>query len=293
MLLQDMEKVYTTEDKSISTPRKKMPIIRKPGEIVFPKHMRPTSIVSTVSLQVECDQQNVAEQEITVLHLSEVKPEINIQGHSILDKLCEQLDRVENKLDLAIATLHQHEASMRTLKRNVKDIRNEVRNRTRTPAPGTTVTEDKSYQKRRREALVIFPVADDSALQQLEDGVKTNEVMRNELIDLFNEAPSVGTYEYLRRNVQCLFLNTAKYTWTGKQGNNSPSLPPSNPACELRSIEILIECCLQRFRNSQKFVGKELRRALQNFNENMVLRIKRQQEKMMKNCGASKSRSSE
>lgn len=244
-----------------------------------------------MNIEKQFNQRNDNEEEIAVLHVGEGTPALRIPGSSSLEKLCEQLNRVENKLDQALASLQQHDTALKALKHNVADLRNDIQDSTTQRTTADTLSDDhqtkrvkleRQSPKRKRGCLVTFPVANDSYLRHLEESIETDEELREELMERFDDAPKSCVYEYLRKNIQYLLINTSKYTWTGRPSNTGNTATPSNPACELKIVELLITCCLRKFpKTNRQFAEKEFRRGLQNFNESMVTRAKRRQEKIV------------
>ncbi|XP_055544387.1 uncharacterized protein LOC129729668 [Wyeomyia smithii] len=256
--------------------QKRTPIIRKPGEVVFLKHMRPAKESTPIIFEKELIQQNNIEEEITLLNDSD-------ETSAKLDRIGEKLNQVENKLDELLASLQQQDVVLRTLKQDVKQMQNGMRDTTTQQESFTSVTEGQPSTKRKRKfnRLVSFPISDDFSLLRLEEQILTDEEVREEVINRFHEAPTNSVYEYLRKNIECLLLNTSKYTWTGKQTRPSSPTQQANAASSLQVVELLLTCCMEVFpKQSRNFIEKECRRSLQNFNDSMINRTKRRQEKM-------------
>ncbi|XP_055640270.1 uncharacterized protein LOC129777805 [Toxorhynchites rutilus septentrionalis] len=279
-------------------PARKVPIVRKPGEIVTPVHLRPREPVkvspsvkpaSELIMKAEFEATRVGVESPTAKSSSkqlstrrsqpEPDPEVNGQydlEHSnddgidevsqdlnvsanVVGPSTEQLNRIEKKMDLILGKMNQimskltsHDGSLKLLKKRVNDLRSESVRDTQSPPP------------KRRKNLVTFPVTDDNYLLRLEELSSTDDEIQREIVTLYNDAPDSGIYEYMRKNTYALFQNTSKYTWTGRL----PSLPPTNAACKLHLIELLISCGCDKFPNSSRdHIEKEFRRALHNFNE--------------------------
>ncbi|XP_058818393.1 uncharacterized protein LOC131681569 [Topomyia yanbarensis] len=283
--------VKTPQKVEPASTMKKVPIIRKAGEIVFPVHMKMTGNVK-VSPSTPKNVQSTAKPspKNILLGLENKHKDHNetttpaASGSVSLDSLGEQMGRLENKLDQALAKLSQHDNALKILKHNVKDLRIELRNSSKVQAQIVSFTDEQMLNqnikpKRSRKRLILFPVADDHYLARLEELVQADEEMRDELIDLFNEAPNTSVYEYLRKNVHCLFLNTSKFTWTGKPATGPYPGPPSNPAYKMQLVELLLTCCADKFPNATRsFLEKEFRHALQNFNDAKMIRERRRQQ---------------
>ncbi|XP_065085694.1 uncharacterized protein LOC135707740 [Ochlerotatus camptorhynchus] len=203
-----------------------------------------------------------------------------------LASLNDKLSRIEHLLEKVVAKQGQHDAALKALKFNIKDLRIELKNSDR--QSNRNESNDSSSHpvpmKRERKRLVVFPIADDNYLLRLEDLIQVDEEIRTDLSGLFGEAPAISVYEFMRKNCHSLFEHTSKYTWTGKSAHNVPSVPPSNPAHKLAIVELLISCGCEKFPYmTRDIIEKEFRRALTNFNESRVIRLKRKMEKSSAN----------
>lgn len=199
-----------------------------------------------------------------------------------LASLNDKLSRIEHLLEKVVAKQGQHDSALKTLKFNIKDLRIELKNSYRQSSMRTESNDFSSHPvpiKRERKRLVVFPIADDNYLLRLEDLIQVDEEIRTDLSGLFGEAPAISVYEFMRKNCHSLFEHTSKYTWTGKSAHNVPSVP-SNPAHKLTIVELLIACGCEKFPYmTRDVIEKEFRRALTNFNESRVIRLKRKAEK--------------
>lgn len=204
-----------------------------------------------------------------------------------LASLNDKLSRIEHMLEKVVAKQGQHDAALKALKFNIKDLRIELKNSSDRQSWNRSSDYSNDYSshpvppmKRERKRLVVFPIADDNYLLRLEDLIQVDEEIRNDLSGLFGEAPAISVYEFMRKNCHSLFQHTSKYTWTGKSAPNLPSLVPSNPAHKLAIVELLIACACEKFPYmTRDVIAKEFRRALTNFNESRVVRLKRKAEK--------------
>ncbi|XP_058455117.1 uncharacterized protein LOC131432697 [Malaya genurostris] len=287
-----IEEVFVTDHKMKSpAAKRKIPLIRRAGEIVFPKHMKslgkikisPAPAIVKKRLEPSPEKVMFEDVEITedIENMENVEDSSQIASDSVnIEFLSEQLNRVEKKLDDVLTKLSQHDGTLKLLKHNVKDLRIEFKNSCKQQAQSSTLVDEKHFSpKRSRKRLILFPVIDDHYLARLEELVQADEEMRQELFDLYNEAPNTSVYEYLRKNTYCLFENTSKFTWTGKPATGPFPGPPSNPAYKLQLVEMLLVCCGEKFPNSTRsFIEKEFRHALQNFNDAKWMRAKRRQQ---------------
>lgn len=211
------------------------------------------------------------------------------ESSSIVDlsSLNNKLSRIEQLLEKVIAKQGQHDSSLKALKFNIKDLRMELKNSDRATSTRTEGNDSSFHPvpiKRERKRMVAFPIADDNYLLRLDELIQVDEEIRNDLSGLFGEAPAISVYEFMRKNCHSLFEHTSKYTWTGKSAHNVPSVPPSNPAHKLAIVELLIACGCEKFPYmTRDIIEKEFRRALTNFNESRVIRLKRKMEKSSAN----------
>ncbi|KAL9707173.1 hypothetical protein quinque_010691 [Culex quinquefasciatus] len=178
-----------------------------------------------------------------------------------------RMKRIESKLDMILEKLNQHDGALKVLKR--KSAHSKFRNEKTTPI------------KREKKRLVLFPVPDDNYLYRLEELIQTDDDIREEVITLFSDGPTTSLYDFLRRNMANLFENCSKHTWTGKPPHNSnPDAPPPLPACNMNLIEILVATTCDKFPHlTRDSIEKELRRALQNFNEAHTTKLNRRKVK--------------
>ncbi|XP_055640455.1 uncharacterized protein LOC129777905 [Toxorhynchites rutilus septentrionalis] len=313
-------KAFVNKSDELQIPVKKVPIVRKPGEIVTPIHLRKLepgkvsppikkAIVVTPKVKTEWtrvaapgavstpkqlltrrlepepepepdpdgDEQFDVEEEGQDDGIDEVSQDM-IVSDNMVSSSTEQLSRIEKKMDLILSKLNEHDGALKLLKYNINDLRTEMRNSTKI---SESVYETQAAPiKRERKRTVVFPIPDDNYLFRLEELSLADDEIRNELVDLFNDAPDSSIYEYMRKNAYSLFENTSKYTWTGKPSNSLPSMPASNPACKLHLVELLISCGCDKFHNSSRDnIEKEFRRALNNFNDTKYAKRKRKLEK--------------
>ncbi|XP_058818394.1 uncharacterized protein LOC131681570 [Topomyia yanbarensis] len=276
--------------------KRKAPIVRQAGEMVVPKHLKSTGEQPAVSHSPKAEWTRVAPPGVsTVLRASQANekdssngvyekeedeqfvlplPDLSASELDQTDSSKGQLDRIEQKMDRMIAMLTSHESSLSVLKCNVKDLRVAVQNIPKLPSEESFAADVKStIVPRSQRRIVFFPVSDDAYLLRLEELVQFDEGTRNELVSLYHEAPRTSLYEYMRKNVSCLFENTAKYTWTGRPPNSAPHGPPSNAAYKMNLIELLITSAHAMYPSvTRDFVEKEFKRALTNFNESRYKR---------------------
>ncbi|XP_055600659.1 uncharacterized protein LOC129749651 [Uranotaenia lowii] len=290
---------------------KKVPVLRKPGEVITPLGKRqPVGNASTSGMQNKALPAG-KHSEWSRVPGPWTKPMMSSASQSIFPKLehmqneshgddyhddeeletppctscySKQMERIESKLDFILSKLSVHDDSLKVLKYNIKDLRVELKNSNK-PTTAETSSSAPSLEsfhiamKVERKRTIIFPISDDNYLLRLEELVQADENIRCEIISVYNEAPQNSTYDYLRKNITNLFENASKYTWTGKPPNNTPNAPGSNAACRLQLVEILISCCNEKFPQiSRTQLQKEFRRALTNFNEARELRRRRKTE---------------
>lgn len=308
-----------------SSSGKKVPIIRKAGEVVTPMHLRnianvevspmlkpktkpnwskitppslsrkPVATTSTIKRRIsppasdDDSQSNQGEDaepvetEVLEEHLDALQEEGT--STSIYQPSEVRMKRIEQKLDLILEKLNQHDGALKVLKYNIRDLRVDLKNSTRQQAEVSTFETHHRQKstpiKREKKRLVLFPVPDDNYLYRLEELVQTDDDIREEVITLFSDGPATSLYDFLRRNMVNLFENCSKHTWTGKAPHNgNPDAPPPLPACNLSLIEVLVATTCDKFPNlTRDSIEKELRRALQNFNEAQATRLNRRKEK--------------
>ncbi|KXJ78463.1 hypothetical protein RP20_CCG004570 [Aedes albopictus] len=319
-------------DNQESPPKRKTPIIRKPGEVVTPNRKlagvvkaSPSTVQVPALVQPKVEWARVSapglKTPLTSFTITSVDgavqqdpdgdsmeayqqddddtqdPDDTEQGYEYdpvegsgsadISSLDSKLTRIERLLEKVVAKQEQHDSVLKTLKFNISDLRADMRTTVNSASAKKTSDprmSDISFRpipvKRDRKRLVVFPVADDNYLLRLDDLVKADEDIRNDLIALFGEAPTNSAYEFLRKNVQLVFVHTSKYTWTGKLINHLPHVPASNAAQKLAIVDLLISCGCEKFPHmGRDTIEKEFRRALANFNESRVVRLKRQMEK--------------
>ncbi|XP_065085693.1 uncharacterized protein LOC135707739 [Ochlerotatus camptorhynchus] len=294
--------------------KKKIPIIRKPGEIVTPVTVRPsgnvkvspsisnlsTSRALTVRSKVEWKKVEpqlskrpltpaprvvVANEETTVHPESDdVEQEHETFDHEYAEPAAinvknpqTQADRIEKKLDMILEKLNQHDATFTEIKCNIKDLRVGLKNSVndlKELPRGTSDANNGPPPKRKR--LVTFPVTDDNYLLRLEDLLQVDDNIRDEVSIIFKEAPTTSVYEFLRKNVYALFENCSKYTWTGKSSNAIPKGSSSNVASKMALVDHLITCTWETFPHlSRQSIEMDFRRALGNFNDTVYIKRKK------------------
>uniref|UniRef100_A0A1Q3F276 DUF4806 domain-containing protein n=1 Tax=Culex tarsalis TaxID=7177 RepID=A0A1Q3F276_CULTA len=313
-----------------SSSGKKVPIIRKAGEVVTPMHLRTIANVEVSPMLKPKSKPNwskitpptlkalprkpvpttsIVKQRVSPPHFDEdsrsnLDDEDPVQAEEETAEVQEQTEspddqattsktyqpsearmkRIESKLDLILEKLNQHDGALKVLKYNIRDLRVDLKNSTRQQAEVSTFEVQKHKAtpvKREKKRLVLFPVPDDNYLYRLEELIQTDDDIRDEVITLFSDGPATSLYDYLRRNMSHLFENCSKHTWTGKPPHNgNPDAPPPLPACNLSLVEVLIATACDKFPNlTRDSIEKELRRALQNFNEAHTTRLNRRKEK--------------
>ncbi|EAT34789.1 AAEL013003-PA [Aedes aegypti] len=283
---------------------RKVPIIRKPGEVVTPNRklsgvvkVSPSTVQAPTLVRPKVEWSRVPAPGLKTPLSSFTITSINggvqqdvdenrIDPYTQEDEGTQDPDEEDSKqlLERIVAKQGQHDAALKALKFNISDLRADMRSTVKTAKPKDSGSNDISFRpipvKRDRKRLVVFPVADDNYLLRLDDLLKADEEIRTDLIALFGEAPTNSAYEFLRKNVQLLFAHTSKYTWTGKLIHHLPNIPASNPANKLAIVDLLISCGCDKFPHmGRDAVEKEFRRSLANFNESRVVRLKRQMEK--------------
>lgn len=313
-----------------SSSGRKIPIIRKAGEVVTPMHLRtianvevspilkpktkpnwvkitpptlkalPRKTVATIvkrrvsSPQLDEDSQSNHDDEEPELPVGDDDIDDEPEDESPEDQATTssstyqpseaRMKRIESKLDLILEKLNQHDCALKVLKYNIRDLRVDLKNSTRQQAEVSTFESHKQKAtpvKREKKRLVLFPVPDDNYLYRLEELIQTDDDIREEVITLFSDGPATSLYDFLRRNMSHLFENCFKHTWTGKPPHNSnPDAPPPLPACNMSLIEVLLATACDKFPHlTRDSIEKELRRALQNFNEAHTTRLNRRKEK--------------
>lgn len=329
---EDTEYLVETPEKKIKMTRirqlpsssgKKAPIIRKPGEVVTPMHLRTIANVEVSPVLKPKTKPNWSKITPPTLKNLPRKPipttaaikrrlspppseddsqsnhedDQQVETEAVIEEALEEvattstyqpsearMKRIEQKLDLILEKLNQHDGALKVLKYNIRDLRVDLKNSTRQQAEVSTFEGQRQKSvpiKREKKRLVLFPVPDDNYLYRLEELVQTDDDIREEVITLFSDGPATSLYDFLRRNMVNLFENCSKHTWTGKAPHNSnPDAPPPLPACNLSLIEVLVGTTCDKFPNlTRDSIEKELRRALQNFNEAHATRLHRRKEK--------------
>lgn len=309
-----------------SSSGKKVPIIRKAGEVVTPMHLRtianvevspmlkpkakpnwskitpptvrslprkPVALPVTIKKRIspptsdddsrsQLDDEDQEQAEEAVQEQAE-SPEDQATTSTYHPSEA-RMKRIESKLDMILEKLNQHDGALKVLKYNIRDLRVDLKNSTRQQAEVSSFEVQKrknTPMKREKKRLVLFPVPDDNYLYRLEELIQTDDDIREEVITLFSDGPTTSLYDFLRRNMANLFENCSKHTWTGKPPHNSnPDAPPPLPACNMNLIEILVATTCDKFPHlTRDSIEKELRRALQNFNEAHTTKLNRRKVK--------------
>ncbi|XP_062547136.1 uncharacterized protein LOC134212882 [Armigeres subalbatus] len=298
---------------------RKVPIIRKPGEVVTPSR-KPAEVVKVSSSTLEIPalvrsrseysnalphdsktpltavKFNPTDDEVLSGSVSDAVDEFPQDDHVTQHQNSDQwhkhskfpesgdteamskLTRIEQLLEQVVAKQEEHDAALKTLKFGMKHLRADLKN---TANKAVVYARETSYQpipvKRERKRLVVFPVADDNYLLQLEDLVRDDGEIQEDVISLFGDATTKSAYDFLRKNVELLFAHTSKYTWTGKSShNNAANVQAHNPANQLAIVDVLITCGCDKFPHlGRDAIKSEFRRALANFNESRMARLKR------------------
>ncbi|XP_062547138.1 uncharacterized protein LOC134212884 isoform X2 [Armigeres subalbatus] len=215
-------------------------------------------------------------QELRKISISEVINEIKYDKNDATeDKKETQLDRIERKMDEILDRLERQETALLHMKKDIFDISSA----TKSSVVELDENEERPVKPAKRKCLVVFPVADDDYLLRLEELVSSDEDIMEDLISLYKTAPVNSAYDFLRFNINALFKNCSKYTWTGKPPNSCPTALPSKAAGSLCLIDHLIRCAAETFPHvNRDLIQKDLRRALANFNESKTKRMSRHQE---------------
>ncbi|EAT34788.1 AAEL013006-PA [Aedes aegypti] len=301
--------------------RRKIPIIRKPGEVVTPvpiqlghnPNANPLSNVQVSPLSSSSYQISTPRSIIK----ARMKPEWNkieapcktlsqtsnrrarnqtllrtkpIESITLTENMSEsvptlqnspqtQMDRIEQKMDEILNRLERHEATFQQMQSDITELRAELKTSVMNLSDhyGKQVVGSNTPAKRKR--IVVFPVADDEYFLQLEKLVETDEEVQDDLAALYRTAPTKSAYDFMRHNVNSLFKNCSKYTWTGKPSNSNPNSLPCNSAYNLALVAHLLSCASEVFPFvSRDSISKDFRRALDNFND--VMKRKKQAEKL-------------
>ncbi|XP_058455118.1 uncharacterized protein LOC131432698 [Malaya genurostris] len=279
--------------------KRKVPIIRQPGELIVPKQFKSSETV-TVSQSPSFDFPLIKKEWTRVPppgvktalkedRSAELSPETEefddetSQECDQSESSNERLDRIEKKLDRMLSILNHHDSVLKGLKWNMKDLRLEIQNMPKASTEEVYITDrDPVPVLRSNKRTIFFPIADDAYLLRLDELAQADEDTRDELTSLYDEAPSTSLYEYLRKNIGQLFQNTSRYTWTGRPSNATPMGPLSNAAHKLNIIDLLILTARDKFYNaSRDLIEREFKRALTNFNDTKYSKQKRRMEQKL------------
>ncbi|XP_053696241.1 uncharacterized protein LOC128743649 [Sabethes cyaneus] len=283
--------VRPSPNKSLSTKRK-TPIFRNPGEVVTPSSMtpkqraienssdeKPQELYKTSNIKASRKKFPTAsrkkrktpkyEPPSTSSDSDSSDSMVNYKTNNINSFTNEQLNRIELKLDTIMSRISHHDKILRSLKHSIKALQD-------TPSTSKgkhSEQEVKRPSKKRHKKLITFPVPDDCYLLRLEQLVQADKEIYEDLIDLYNQAPTTSVYEWMRKNTYALFINTSKYTWTGKMSNSVINGTASNRAQSLSVVHLLISTGCDNFPEiSKDYMEKEFRRALGNFNDTKYIK---------------------
>ncbi|XP_062539055.1 uncharacterized protein LOC134207352 [Armigeres subalbatus] len=124
---------------------------------------------------------------------------------------------------------------------------------------------------------IVLPVESQAKLDNLEIFSKQREG-RAALRKTFNDETSNDPYDFLRTNVDRVFMHAEHYSWTGKIAHNAKYEKQMRAACNLNIIRILIDVTMQRFNISRDDCIQKIVKVFQNFNAKLHARQKRAKE---------------
>ncbi|XP_055594803.1 uncharacterized protein LOC129745632 isoform X1 [Uranotaenia lowii] len=300
-----------------STSGRKIPIIRSAGAVVTPVRtaIRKPVQVSAVKIPVPSGRKPEVQHPVKDGKPSkqsyqkantDSSEEPSASNSNNAKRLNDRLAALEDKLDLILEKLDRQEKANQTFRYELKGIRQELGILTKASEeadaelqssveilyePEVDNVEDLERSPQNLElqdtnsnasepgdSLLIFPIPSQEYFERLEEILETDESMRQELFDLFDGAPKSDVYTFLRKNLDMLFSNINKYTWTGKAARNTDLIIMDVPAPTLISMRILLECAVANFgKRKRPLIEKECRKALARFNEARMHKMKRQE----------------
>ncbi|XP_062537730.1 uncharacterized protein LOC134206066 [Armigeres subalbatus] len=112
---------------------------------------------------------------------------------------------------------------------------------------------------------ICFPITNDDTLMELDVGLR-EENREKELRQLFLRQGRQSMYDFMRANVDNIFRNTSRYTYSGKAAVNSRHHDDVKNASNLNIVRILLDVAMELFKESRDSCIQTFKKALQNFN---------------------------
>uniref|UniRef100_A0A8D8P1J8 (northern house mosquito) hypothetical protein n=1 Tax=Culex pipiens TaxID=7175 RepID=A0A8D8P1J8_CULPI len=111
-----------------------------------------------------------------------------------------------------------------------------------------------------------WPIANNDDFTELENSIQENgKGVEAALVRQFKQAKKSDSKIFITENIKMLFLNTDKYTWTGRANNDGVK---SKPAENLGVIRILTECATTIFKDvNEEQITERIKKAINKFND--------------------------
>ncbi|XP_055594806.1 uncharacterized protein LOC129745632 isoform X4 [Uranotaenia lowii] len=265
-----------------STSGRKIPIIRSAGAVVTPVR---TAIRKPVQAPPSTEGSLRKVKSPVSKSVSSVVAEPKWTAEEPL-KLCDRLSVIENKLALIVKKMKDQEDVIQKLVIPSKyhnfsegDSSDSSLDETQPEEKEkqfkseTNVQKNVTYVKKliiKGDRRVKWPVADTNDLWRLEALVQDDFRVRTELCELFDRIPSNDLYRYLRKNIEMLFRNTEKFTWSGRTAHNCKYVPPNTkPASSFKTVCLLLDRAGQNFpEHNRHMIESTCQKAMIRFNDN-------------------------
>ncbi|XP_055594807.1 uncharacterized protein LOC129745632 isoform X5 [Uranotaenia lowii] len=263
-----------------STSGRKIPIIRSAGAVVTPVR---TAIRKPVQASPPLKMASVPVKQEKPLSVS---PENCLHETDSSNKPpsqpVDQIARIENQLDVILDTIGKYNEAIADTVYKMTRARQYILKCLRRMNFNQFKRSSKASPTEKRKNSVLFPIPDQEYLERLEESLETDENVTKDLIARFCMTAHSDLYRFLRRNIENLFRNTKRYSWTGKllRDDNLPKC--KIPAKNLKSMKILLKCAMEICdEQSLKHIEKTAQIALRRFTEMNLRHYKNKSKKVV------------
>lgn len=197
-----------------------------------------------------------------------VGPEQNTLSVDVSDltELFNKMDVIDRKLDMLTENGEAHSEMLRHVLTEIASVK-----------ASASVNKGDLLDYEDTTRRIVLPVESQAKLDNLEIFSKQREG-RAALRKTFNDETSNDPYDFLRTNVDRVFMHAEHYSWTGKIAHNAKYEKQMRAACNLNIIRILIDVTMQRFNISRDDCIQKIVKVFQNFNAKLHARQKRAKE---------------
>lgn len=207
--------------------------------------------------------------ELQVTQKRTTEPEKNFARIDVthLNELFDKMDIIDKKLDVLTANGIAHSDMLR-------HVLNEIASLKASSDLHQSLCKGISAEGGDDVHSTLLPVKDQTELENLERYSKQTEG-RAILRKCFNETTATDAYAFLRSNVDRVFQNAGRYSWSGRPAVNASYDDTVRCASKLNIVLILIDLTTQRYKISREDCITQAMKVFARFNQKHLMRRKR------------------